>query len=125
MRFGEIERQIESQYSAMRAFPSQGSTLEKTFSGANQRASIELQLEATKLLTYQERKLEKLSEIVEKLSKRIEQQHLAAQEREELEDERSEENMRFSKIAAWSGVVSILVAVVSFIISLWAQIALK
>ncbi|MBL7546008.1 MAG: hypothetical protein JNL11_19470 [Bdellovibrionaceae bacterium] len=94
-------------------------------SGANQRAAREVQNESAKLLTHQNKRLEKLSDMVSALSKRIDQQYAETKEREKVDDKRNEENTCFTRIAAWSAVAGIIVAILSTVIGTWIQIALK
>lgn len=106
MRIDEIERQVADQHSTLRAFPSQGPSFEPTFSAQNQRASVELQIKSTKLLTDQHQKLEKMNESLRLLSEWAEKHQIALQEQGRLEELRHKSNMRYVKIAAWTGVIS-------------------
>ena len=121
MKINEIERQIASQHSAMQAFPSQTPSLEQMFSGQNQRAALEMQIELTKLSAAHDKKLEKMNEVLNTLVTWAEQHQAALRHNEKVEEQRSRENTRLSRIAAWSGVISAILAVVAII----AQQALK
>lgn len=113
MRVNEIQKQMAEQYSAMNSFPSQRPTLEQMYAGQNQRASIEMQIETAKLLSEQDKKLVKLNEVVHTLYKIIEQQNLVARERAKTEEIRYKRHARLSAIAAWSGVVGVVLAAIS------------
>ena len=121
MRIDEVERQIANQHSMMQAFPSQTPTIEKSFSGENQRALIAMQIQSVKLSTSHDKKLEKTNEVLTSLLEWAHQQQIASQQREVTEVQRYRENTRLSRIAAWSGVIALILSAIGVI----AQIALK
>ena len=66
-----------------------------------------MQIESAKLSAAQDRKLEKMNEVLEPLLEWAEQQQLASQE-----------NMRFSKIAAWSSIVAVVLTAIGIIVQI-------
>lgn len=77
----------------------------------------EAQIESSKILADQREELEVMRASINTLLKhsleQAEQQAVASQERDKLEAERYRENLRFTKIAAWTGVVGIIIGIAS------------
>lgn len=121
MKINEFERQLAEQCSAMQAFPSQAPAIEQMYAGQNKRISIEAQIEVAKLLAAQDNKMARMNDTLNALLAWTAQQHAASQRRSEIEDQKSSENTRLSRIAAWSAVASLILAV----LGIMAQIALK
>ncbi|MBX3042031.1 MAG: hypothetical protein KF789_15095 [Bdellovibrionaceae bacterium] len=121
MKFNEISTQVSAQHSALRAFPSQASSLESVFLGQNQRAGLEVQLECAQMLAEQSAALGDLIKSLNALRDESEQHQLALRKREIIEDKVYLDNLRLSRIAAWSGLVSAVLAALGVIV----QIALK
>jgi hypothetical protein len=113
MNIDKIKRQMADQRAAMRAFPSQTNTLEQMHSGQNQRAAVELQIGSTNLISEQNERSKKMYEALIFLSEWARQNHLATLERDKIEDQRSLRNTRYSQIAAWTGVIAIILAVIA------------
>ena len=86
-------------------------------SKAIKRMGAEAQIESIRILESQSKKLEFIQETFSALLKHdLEQAKLleiASQERERIETERYLANMRLTKIAAWSGVVGTILALVA------------
>lgn len=106
-----IKKQIDDQNSFMAAFPSQALSFESSFTGQNQRATVQLQLESTKMLAEQQRQLSHMNQTLGSLIEYVKQSQA-------LEDIRYKENLRFTKIAAWSGVAATVLTLVIFGIQL-------
>lgn len=80
-----------------------------------------MQIESAKLSATQGKNLEKMSEILSSLLEQADRQRLAMQQNERIEEQRYLENTRLSRVAAWSSIISMIVAVVGIIV----QIALS
>lgn len=82
---------------------------------AVKRMGAEAQIESIKILADQREKLEVMREaIIALLKHNLEQakiQIIASQERDRIETERYQENLQFTKIAAWTGIVGTVLAV--------------
>ena len=87
---------------------------------AVKRRGIEAQIESSKILTKQREELEVMRATINKLLEhnleRAQLQFQAAQERDQTESERYIENLRFNKIASWTGVVGTIFAVFGIIL---------
>jgi len=72
----------------------------------------EAQIESSKILADQRKELEEMREIINALLRhnleQTNQQSIASQERDKIETKRYMENLRFTKIAAWAGVLSVI-----------------
>lgn len=70
------------------------------------------QIESSKILADQRVELAEMRETINALLRHsleyAKQQSIASQERDKIETKRYEENLRFTKIAAWAGVLSVL-----------------
>lgn len=124
MKINQIQNSLNSQMSTMNAFPSQRHMIEEMHQPQNQRATLEVQIETFKLLKSQEETLQRLTQVVGVLSDTVRLQQEAAQNREVVDDTRYIENTRLSRIAAWSGVISVITGSVLAVIGLWAQFKL-
>ncbi len=118
MRIDEIEQQVAAQHSARRAFPSQGPTIEQIYSGRNQVAALELQIESAKLVADQRKKLDMLNSTLGSLAEHFEKSQIVQKQREEIEDRRYRENTHLSRIAAWAGVISAILTAIGVLVQL-------
>lgn len=77
----------------------------------------EAQIESIKILANQHEELEIMRTTINTLLKhsleQSEQQAITSQEREKLEADRYRENLQFTKIAAWTGIVGIFIGLIS------------
>jgi hypothetical protein len=82
----------------------------------------EAQIESSNILADQREELEVMRATINALLKhnleQVEQQAIASQERDKLEAERYCENLRFTKIAARTGVVGIILSIVAIALQL-------
>jgi hypothetical protein len=89
---------------------------------AMRRKGVEAQIRSAKILADQREELEVMREAINALLKhnleQSKQQSIALQERDRVEAERFRENTHLSKIAAWAGVISAILAA----IAIWVQI---
>lgn len=87
---------------------------------AVKRRGAEAQIESIKILAEQQEELEvmkvSLNALLAHNLEQAKQQWKDAQERNNIESERFRENLRFSKIAAWTGIVGILIGLISLVI---------
>jgi hypothetical protein len=87
---------------------------------AIKRMGAEAQIESSKILADQHEELEVMrTSINALLAHNLEQakrQEKEAQERNEIETVRYRENLRFTKIAAWTGIFGIVIGVVSMVL---------
>lgn len=84
---------------------------------AIKRRGAEAQIESSKILADQREELEVMRETINALLKhnleQARQQADALQERDRIETEIYRENLRFTKIAAWTGVIGATLAIVT------------
>lgn len=84
---------------------------------AIKRKGAEAQIESSKILADQREEMEQMRNAINSLLKhsleQAEQQSIAKEKRDKIEAERFRENIRWTKIAAWSGIVATIFAVVT------------
>jgi len=89
---------------------------------AIKRMGAEAQIESSKILTDQRQEIEMMRSSINDLLKhnleQASQQAISSQVRDKIESERYLENLRFTKIAAWTGAIGAILAVVSIAIQL-------
>ena len=89
---------------------------------AIKRMGAEAQIESSKILADQREELEVMRASINNLLKhnleQSKQQASALQERDKVETERYHENLRFTKIAAWTGVIGVILGVVAIVLQL-------
>lgn len=87
---------------------------------AIKRMGAEAQIKSSKILADQHEELEvmkvSLNALLAHNLEQSKQQYKDAQERNTVETERYRENLRFTKIAAWTGIVGIIIGVTSIAI---------
>lgn len=90
---------------------------------ALRRRGVEAQIESAKLLADQREEIEVMREAINALLKhnieQSKQQAIAFQERDKVEGQRFSENTRLSKIAAWAGVLSVILAAIAIGVQLF------
>ena len=114
MILSDIQRDLDKQRSLANSFPGQVMGFDQ-FGGENQRAAIQVQLESAKMLADQHEKLDRMSEALMFLAEHAQQSQISSRERQAIEDKRHLENLRFTKIAAWSGVVAAILGIVAIV----------
>jgi rubrerythrin len=81
------------------------------------------QIESSKILADQQIELKEMREAISALLRhnleQAEQQLTALQEREKIETERYKENLKFTKIAAWTGIIGGFLGVITIVIQLF------
>ncbi len=86
---------------------------------AIRRKGIAAQVESNRILADQREELEVMRTTINTLLKhsleQAEQQAIASQERDKIEAEKYRENLRFTKIAVWTGLVGTVLAIVSIV----------
>lgn len=91
-------------------------------SAAIKRRGAEAQIESSKILADQREELEVMRASINALLthslEQAEQQEIKSQERDKVETERYRENLRFTKIAAWTGIMGSILSVVAIILQL-------
>lgn len=87
------------------------------------RMGVEAQIESSKILADQQIELKEMREVISALLRhnleQAKQQSTALQEREKIETERYKENLKFTKIAAWAGIIGGLLGVITIVIQLF------
>lgn len=87
------------------------------------RMGAKAQIEFNKILADQRMELEEIRSTIVALLKhnleQAEQQSMAAQERDKIEAERYKKNLKFTKIAAWTGIIGGLLGVITIVIQLF------
>lgn len=88
---------------------------------AVKRRGAEAQIESNKIMAEQRKELEIMRASINALLKHnLEQAELLAQSalmQEEIETKRYLENLRFTKIAAWTGIAGMIIGIVAIILS--------
>ncbi|WP_144313873.1 hypothetical protein [Bdellovibrio bacteriovorus] len=91
--------------------------LRKAEAAAIKRRGVEAQIESSKVLVDQREELVVMRAFISALLKdsfeQTDQQEIKLKERDKVETARHQENLKFTKIAAWTGVVGIIIGVVS------------
>lgn len=80
--------------------------------------AAEAQIESKDILKAQFQELETMRTIVNDLLKFNHEQSIALKAKEEIEDKRYESTARLSKIATWTSVISMIIAVVATLIQI-------
>lgn len=84
---------------------------------------VKAQIESSKILADQREEMELMRSALNSLLKHslelAEQQSIAAEKRDKIEAERYQENMRWTKIAAWSGVVAAIFAILTIALQIF------
>lgn len=87
------------------------------------RMGAKAQIESSKTLADQQIELKEMREAISALLRhnleQAKQQSTALQEREKIETERYKENLKFTKIAAWTGMIGGLLGVITIVIQLF------
>lgn len=91
---------------------------------AIRRRGAEAQIESSKILADQREELELMRNAINLLLKhsleQAEKQSIAAEKRHKIESERYQENIRWTKIAAWSGIAAAIFAVVTIALQIFS-----
>jgi DNA repair ATPase RecN len=89
------------------------------------RRGAEAQIESSKILADQHRELTVMKEIIDSLLKYTVQQGeqlaIQMQEQNKIEDRRYIENTRLARIATWTGIFSMLIAVIALVLQIASQ----
>jgi len=120
---------IENQFSSARQISDASKTFQHIQSAVNQEKhlrnkSVNAQIESVKILSNQREELEMMKDAINALLEhsleQSKQQTIALHERDKVESERYIENTRLSKIAAWAGVFSAILAAASIMIQMFS-----
>lgn len=114
---------LEQHLSSARQVTDMASILQRqTEAAVIKRRGAEAQIESSKILADQREELEVMRASINALLKhsleQAEQQEIKLQERDKVETERYRENLRFTKMAAWTGVIGIILGVVAIVLQL-------
>lgn len=89
------------------------------------RRGVEAQIDSNKILADQSRELAVMKEIIDSLLKyTVEQgklQSIEMEERNKIEDRRYIENTRLARVATWTGIFSMFIAVVALVLQIASQ----
>jgi DNA repair ATPase RecN len=89
------------------------------------RRGAEAQIDSNKILADQHRELAVMKEIIDSLLKYTveqgQQQALQLQEQNKIEDRRYIENTRLARVATWTGIFSMFIAVVALVLQIASQ----
>lgn len=89
------------------------------------RRGAEAQIDSNKILADQHRELAVVKEIIDSLLKYTveqgQQQALQLQEQNKIEDRRYIENTRLARVATWTGIFSMFIAVVALVLQIASQ----
>lgn len=120
-----LNMNLSQHVSSARQFSELSASIEATQAVVTKANAIKLkgaeaQIESSKILAEHREKLEVMRSSIHELLKhtleQAEQNEMMSREREKLETARYRENLRFTKIAAWTGVIGILIGLVSIVI---------
>lgn len=114
---------LEQHLSSARQVSDMASMLQRQAEAAAiKRRGAEAQIESSKILADQREELEVMRASINSLLKhsleQAEQQKIKSQEHDKIETERYLENLRFSKIAAWTGVTGVILGVAAIVLQL-------
>lgn len=115
---------LQDQVSSARQLNEMVETLERRAAEDKiKRMGAKAQIESSKILADQQIELKEMREAISALLRhnleQAKQQSTAAQEREKIETERYKENLKFTKIAAWTGIIGGLLGVITIVIQLF------
>lgn len=112
---------LEQHFSSARQVSDMASMLQRQAEAAAiKRRGAEAQIESSKILADQCEELELMRASINALLKhsleQAEQQEVKLKERDKVETARYHENLKFTKIAAWTGIVGIIIGVISIVL---------
>lgn len=114
---------LEQHLSSARQVSNMANILQRQAEAAAiKRRGAETQIESSKILADQREELEAMRASINALLKhslkQTEQQEIKLQKRDKVETQRYRENLRLTQIAAWTGVIGVIIGSVAIVLQL-------